>query len=275
MPSHANPIAGLAALALCLAATACTLEDGNPWGSATISLEAGFDASASRLTDDGWWKTNNDYLLQLETFEVELTEASLFVQAGSQGSTAFDPANPPEGYSLCHNGHCHADNGELVDYEDIQLEGGAGALQILRPVEDNEVSILPGEPQKSVTLAPCEETNACDLPRGGLQRGRLIVSKVRMKITVRDAREGEAKRTDELTLEETVPLNLELARVLEGSVGPDEKLAHSFAFSFVWPSGGLDNIEWSDPNARAPSALQGAFQENIDNLSLSVQYTQP
>jgi len=47
--------------------------------------------------------------------------ARLALQA-LEGGVSFDPADPPEGYGLCHNGHCHKDDGTLPTYEQIEAE---------------------------------------------------------------------------------------------------------------------------------------------------------
>ena len=56
--------------------------------------------------------------------------------AAAGSGAAFDPAHPPDGYSLCHGGHCHADDGRLVPYDEIEAQlagsgGGAGAPPLL------------------------------------------------------------------------------------------------------------------------------------------------
>lgn len=66
------------------------------------------------LTNQGWAVRVDAFTLSLDAVRVQE------LQGGSGAS--FDPANPPPGYSLCHGGHCHADDGSLVSYEDIQAE---------------------------------------------------------------------------------------------------------------------------------------------------------
>lgn len=65
--------------------------------------------------------------------EVELTSALLTVVAatlqslsGGGGDNSLDPSAPPEGFSLCHSGHCHHEDGSLWSYEEIEawLAGG-------------------------------------------------------------------------------------------------------------------------------------------------------
>jgi len=65
--------------------------------------------------------------------EVELTSALLTVVdatlqslSGGGGGDSFDTSAPPEGFSLCHSGHCHHEDGSLWSYEEIEawLAGG-------------------------------------------------------------------------------------------------------------------------------------------------------
>jgi hypothetical protein len=46
-------------------------------------------------------------------------------------SVDFDPADPPEGYTLCHGDHCHNTAGELISYDVIiaELSGGSAAFE--------------------------------------------------------------------------------------------------------------------------------------------------
>lgn len=60
--------------------------------------------------------------------DARVTGARLLLQS-LQGGVSFDPADPPEGYSLCHNGHCHKDDGTLPTYEQIEAELAGDAAE--------------------------------------------------------------------------------------------------------------------------------------------------
>ena len=98
--------------------SACA-DPGLPWGWVEAEVQGSFDPDEGRLDDEGRLKTSGNYALALDT--VEVTFDALTVVLAGAGTADFDPANPPEGYSLCHNGHCHSDAGALVDYEIIAL----------------------------------------------------------------------------------------------------------------------------------------------------------
>lgn len=99
--------------AVALLGSACTFEPGAPWGwiDAQLQIEEIADSGDITITDQ-----------QLHVATIQLRAAG-----SSGGSVAdFDPANPPPGYSLCHQGHCHSDDGRTVSYEEIRAGAGAG-----------------------------------------------------------------------------------------------------------------------------------------------------
>ncbi|MBM4373379.1 MAG: hypothetical protein FJ098_17105, partial [Deltaproteobacteria bacterium] len=112
-------------LVLVLAA-GCAFTDGEPWGEVRPALRVVFDPSPERLTPEGWLRTTLGYGVELHALDVSVDGLTLSMAAGGEGAAVFDPADPPEGYSLCHNGHCHAASGALVSYEAIAAELGGG-----------------------------------------------------------------------------------------------------------------------------------------------------
>ncbi len=58
-----------------------------------------------RDVGDGWQRLASDFEVKLD--DVSLTLQALALLPGAEAALAFDPAAPPPGYSLCHNGHCH------------------------------------------------------------------------------------------------------------------------------------------------------------------------
>lgn len=96
------------------------LSEGRPWGEVELAVGLRFEPELSRLDAVGRLKTANDFRVELEGLELDAGPVELI--AALEGAAGFDPAAPPAGYSLCHNGHCHADDGRLVPYEDIAAE---------------------------------------------------------------------------------------------------------------------------------------------------------
>jgi hypothetical protein len=176
--------------------TACAWGPGQ--GIATLEraeLSVNVPLPTGRLDATGAWKTNNGALLQLEDNTVTLEGAKLTLlktEAGvpSGGGGTFDPTNPPPGYGLCHGGHCHRDDGALIDYADIQAEMTQGP----RPVQDAPTLGLQAENSTltarintplSRAFSLCEPH--CYLPAGALSAVRLEVSSLKAQGTLRTA----------------------------------------------------------------------------------------
>ena len=123
-------VKALAVIASAVGLVSCTLQPGVSFGTlAGATLEARFQPPASRLDAEGRLKTASGYRLRIDALKLvprQLDFQSTSGKAGTGGS--FDPANPPKGYSLCHGGHCHRDDGALISYEEIEAELSGGAL---------------------------------------------------------------------------------------------------------------------------------------------------
>jgi hypothetical protein len=161
----------------------CTFSDGEPYGVVSASFDASYELRDDRDVGDGTWqKLVNE--MEVRVDEARLTvEVVELVGAGSEiGSLTFDPANPPPGYSLCHNGHCHSDSGDLVDYEDIQAElaaGEGGTASTALVLQGGTDDLLDGAP---LSLA-CGD---CLLDRGRLSLVRLSASYLVVSGVIRD-----------------------------------------------------------------------------------------
>lgn len=109
------------AAALALGLASCADEPGIGWGALDLTLRARWQVPEDRRADDDAVALAGGWLVEID--DVALTVAAVRLQTGgADGAGAagdFDPANPPPGYSLCHGGHCHADDGRLVSYEEI------------------------------------------------------------------------------------------------------------------------------------------------------------
>jgi hypothetical protein len=112
-----------------LLAAGCAVSDGEPWGWARADISA-----SGPIVESGGEPADGITVESVEAFaNIRLAETR--TSSGGDGSS-FDPASPPDGYTLCHNNHCHAENGDLVSYEDVREElassGGSTTVTIAR-----------------------------------------------------------------------------------------------------------------------------------------------
>ena len=111
-------------------AASCAFNDGSGWGVAAVDFSSSFETDG-RDVEPGVFRTAKNLQIQLSDLDVEYADVTLGMSSESVGE--FDPANPPEGFSNCHNGHCHADAGGIVEFADIPL-GGDAAFTLIREV---------------------------------------------------------------------------------------------------------------------------------------------
>ena len=243
--SHAKRCAPLLAAALLLPSLGACLDDGQPWGSLEASMEASFAPSDGRLDDQGRLKTSQSYVVALDEVKVAFDAFSLVLAAG--GANAFDPSSPPPGYSLCHNGHCHADSGELVDYETIALElaGGSGGGRFSVGL-DAKPWPLTAE-TVAVNVSPCDPA-PCQLPKGDLAGLELIIRSVAVRGTAYDTLTGEDARLPEegWAFDVSVPVMTPLNAQLEGSIGKGEPGGVDLSLAFEFPTEIFDDIDFGD-----------------------------
>ncbi len=162
--------------------TGCTFSDGTPWGRierAELSIE--LSVPDGRLDTQGRFKTSLDYRIELTSLRVDYTRLSVSTQA--KGTKVFDPAQPPAGCTLCHNGHCHCD-AELVAYEDLAVQASAGGSEVTLGINRSLDAL---NDTKEIELDACT-AGACDLPRGALSAVTVGVTMIQVEGTVWDAR---------------------------------------------------------------------------------------
>lgn len=139
-------------------------------------------AENGRLSSAGSWLTNNGFALTFEQgLVVEGAKLSLLgLPRRGSGTVAFDPTKPPAGYSVCHAGHCHRADGQLIAYGDIEADllrsqGGAGNRSVaeLNWILGPREALVPGEPAKNLSQASSE--------RPGLDLSSLIGADLELK----------------------------------------------------------------------------------------------
>jgi hypothetical protein len=174
-------------LATSLATGGCASGPGGPFATVDGVIASEYAVPLDRALPDGWAKLATDYQLRINSARIGVVDAELRARTGGGGGSGatFDPANPPPGYSLCHAGHCHRDDGALVSYEDIQAElasGGPTVNTIVRFPVSAELQALPGEER------PLHCEGSCDLGLITLTEIRSTLNLLSVEGLVRDLR---------------------------------------------------------------------------------------
>ncbi|MFP2958685.1 hypothetical protein ACLEPN_12745 [Myxococcus sp. 1LA] len=255
----------------------CALEPGESFAVLDPTVRADYTPVDTRDVGNGFQRLASDFELRLDGAALGVEHIDLVGGGDTSGPTTFDPANPPPGYTNCHNGHCHRDDGALVDYEDIQAEldgGGGGSEATVASLHvDADLDLLADQ-----TLSPeCEPS--CELGRTHVTRSQWDVAAVHLEGAVRDSRatpriHGERRFRLALTATDA-PL-----MVLRGTVDipsdrenkPRVKLDMRLALSPTL----FDSVDWSattpgtdgvvDLNATENTAVRTAIVEALTTL---------
>ena len=259
--------------------SACTLQAGLPWGEADVGLQAQLALDDDRLDEDGAGVTSTDWAFDLRSLSLSPVEARLLLQGdGGTATTTFDPANPPAGYSLCHGGHCHADDGRLVDYADIaaEISGSAstGGDALTLAATDDAVDVADGV--VDVALGPC--TPDCTLPPGALSRLEVALAGVRLQGSVHDRRTGDRARLQgehavDLVVDADVVIGVEVA----GAIGRDEPVGVGVDAVLSIAPGLLDGVDFAAVVAGDDDDASATVAEHLlqSTLTASVERFEP
>ncbi len=148
--------------------TGCALDDGAPWGRVELVAKVRFAPASDRLSDKGELLTVHNEAVQLSSLAVTVRAIHGRMTAGTGATSTFDPAKPPPGYSLCHGGHCHKDDGTLPTYAEIEAELAGGA-----DASATSVSWATADGAAETATAPTQlALDACS-PGCDVDRGRL------------------------------------------------------------------------------------------------------
>jgi hypothetical protein len=244
--------------AIFLFLSGCIFTPGQPWGVANVSLDAVFAPDNTRLVD-GRLITAKDYAVALD--DVRVTFGELFlVQSSGGGALSFDPATPPPGFSLCHNGECHRDTGEIISYAEVEAElaGGTAAPTGLA-VDVDFTTPLTNAPV--VLPAACGD---CVLERGTITLAQLDVVSVSVRGTAFDRRDDARLPEGGLPFEIDIPVGApvvaELAIPVERFEAIDINLPLRFSLG-VTLLDGIDFAESLDVNDSATRIIDGSTLE--------------
>ncbi len=200
---------------LCLTLCGCVAEPGH--GFATLeraTVTANLERAPSRELGGGWFLTDRHYEVRLDALSLSLDGIRLdrADRSPAVGSAVFDPNDPPAGYSLCHGGHCHAEDGRLVSYAEIEAELGGSSTQapLVTFAEGVHLDLLDPAPLVIRTFDPSPE-----LPQATLERVSMHLHTLTLRGRVRGGPEdtplpGELPLTIELPIEGTLTAPLQL-----------------------------------------------------------------
>lgn len=255
----------------------CALDAGESFATLEPTVKAAYTPVASRDAGNGFQQLASDYQLRLDAASLGLSHVELLSAASSSGSSngggtgeTFDPANPPPGYTLCHGGHCHRDDGALVSYEDIQAElngGGGGATSTLVAAlhVDAELDLL-----ASQTLTPeCEPD--CELSKGTLSSAHWDVTALRLQGAVRDNRatprfQGERPFRIDLAVEggeeEDVEPLAELSGALDVPADREHEPRVKLALALSVAPTVFDALDWAAATPGADGVVDLGAPEN-------------
>ncbi len=230
----------LPALMAVAALAGCAFDDGNPWSEMSATLSVTFD-DASRAGDEGEIRTSNDYLVDLERFSFTVSSVQL-LRYGAAGLT-FDPASPPAGYSLCHNGHCHADDGSLVSYEEVVInEAGSSTSAIVAFAPDLNAELTDSD--GAVVELACDGSD-CELPRGEIHAVELEVTELEFAATVRDRPGATATLDEPISVQGFGAPSMTLTALVEWKVDDGWPLRFRAGIELVITAEIFDGIDWT------------------------------
>lgn len=236
-----------------LAALVMGCADGPGRGFATlerVELQLGLRVEPARTLGERGLLTDHYYELRLDQAEVRVSAVILEARSGSSGGAAgpvrFDPANPPPEYSLCHNGHCHHQDGRLVSYEVIEAElaGGGGVTTF-------ELARLPAEVAVDLWARPeplvlSDVLPSRELPVAELSRVRVAVDEVTFVGTIGGGPVGNPLEGEQVPLRVVLPTPGALQAPLDLSIDADGPGAFALQLEATLGARVFDDIPFAE-----------------------------
>lgn len=217
----------LIALLITMSLAGCSFSDGQPWGE--------LDGRAGALSLETSKVSTEEVTLERATLNANIFLETVTTSSGGGGG-AFDPSNPPPGYTLCHNGHCHSEDGELVSYEDVKanLNASGGTSTSTVGQWTTTIDLQSGQ---MVRLPAIDISQRTTIDRIKVEATNLVL-------------EGDIESGDA-----SVPLEAELGQFELGStdgvslqVGPDQPYRQTVELCTNWSTNWFDNIDISQLN---------------------------
>lgn len=237
--------------------TGCAWDAGEGFAVLEPSLTAAYTSPASREVGDGYQRLSSDYQVRLTIARMRLERIELLGRASGSGPTAFDPARPPPGYTICHNGHCDREDGAQVPYDEVEAElsGGGATATTVATLPVGEVDLLAGE-NRSLGCEP-----DCELPRTTVSNGKWPLTALRLEGSVRDGRATPrfvGERPFRLELSTARPQAEPLA-VLTGALHVPSDRAHAprvvLALKLELTPESFDPVDWAAATVGSDGAV--------------------
>jgi hypothetical protein len=256
------PFARVVVLMLPTLAGGCAFVAGNPWGDIDVALAAGFAPGPLRIDEEGRLKTAQSYAIAID--ELEATFAAITIQQADPAKKAlsFDPARPPPGFSLCHGGHCHADDGRLVPYAEVEASIVGGDARIPEAPFDLQGVTVPLGADLAPLAAVCA-ADPCLLERGPIVAAALEVPRVHVRGTAFDLLNDARLPPEGAPFEADFELPAALFVDLDAEAERFQPLHFLVQARFLLAEGFLDDVDFAadvtdgvlSPEALAEAAL--------------------
>jgi len=239
----------------------CDLGPGHGWTRVESDVNLIWNA-LGRIQPGGELKTSGSELLQFDSVQVTIANVAFETVAGNANSN-FDPSNPPEGYTLCHNGHCHNTNDELISYDTIRLEMGEESPSSNWVTQAINETVQPetSKEQHLTKLHPgkCDDPRStCEIGPNDLRAVRLTIESVKITGNWSDDAHPDSQNWFDIETSEKIPLTGYFPIQL-GADGP-RNLSLSVQLELgprIW-----DTIQWENLASEGPKELTNAIKHH-------------
>lgn len=238
-PGHTVPLLG----ALLLPLSACTLQPGAGWADVGGLIAARFVPDQAHSSSGAELLSDQGYAVDLDELKLELAGLRLYQSAAGDVSatTSFDPANPPPGYTLCHGGHCHSVDGEVISYEELAAQMAAGGAQpseqVYADLDSSDLLDLLAGQQCVVPAVPVGKVRVSSVAAlvSGLQAsGSVLIDDAIVPLAV------------ELRADPAVAVRTSSATGLPLSLGPDGPISATLCLELVENGDLFDQIRFAN-----------------------------
>ena len=252
-------------LAATLPVSSCALGEGG--GFATLDdtrLSARFLPEQSRQLNDGVL-TDQGYVVTVEELSLQIEELAIQQFTGASNDARFDPAHPPAGYTLCHGGHCHAEDGSLPSYDEVEasLLGGTRITQTVASLNfDAVINVLDGESLSPATILPSRE-----LPQSTIRLATLQTTNARIAIT---AHGNALDDSQEFVFEINEPLTFTAG--LHTTISRDTRARMTLDATVTCTARLFDGIHFDATDSDASQARLDGLAANLAAMNLQVEF---